>query len=166
MAVTLQGCQIACEMAQPACTSFSYNPTVQQCFPKQGGERPTCTSQYTPCYEANQNLQVWAEFPACFATTLTHERLMSASRGNCGKGGRPRMFMVRLLDPAAGADLLMWHLADLLPTGQLPGSRGAQQCGGQWARERSSCSRDIRGHEHIAGWRCRTVMLDDSRLCK
>ena len=29
-----------------------------QCFPKQGGERPTCTSQYTPCYEANQNLQV------------------------------------------------------------------------------------------------------------
>ena len=55
--VSVQDCEIACEMAQPECTSFSYNPTVQQCFPKQGGERATCTSQYTPCYEANQNLQ-------------------------------------------------------------------------------------------------------------
>ena len=56
--VSVQGCQIACEMLQPACTSFSYNPTVQQCFPKQGGQRATCASQYIPCYEANQNLQV------------------------------------------------------------------------------------------------------------
>jgi hypothetical protein len=55
--VSLQGCEIGCEMAQPACTSFAYNPTLQQCFLKTGGQPATCTSQPTPCYEANQNLQ-------------------------------------------------------------------------------------------------------------
>lgn len=56
--VGVQGCEVACEMAQPQCTSFSFNPTLQQCFLKNGGGRTTCTSQTTPCYEANQNLQV------------------------------------------------------------------------------------------------------------
>ena len=34
--VGVQGCEIACEMAQPQCTSFSFNPTLQQCFLKGG----------------------------------------------------------------------------------------------------------------------------------
>ena len=56
--VSVQDCEIACEMAQPECTSFSYNPTLTACFLKQGGTRATCNSPNTPCYEANQNLQV------------------------------------------------------------------------------------------------------------
>ena len=58
--VSVQQCEIACEMAQPECTSFSYNPTLTACFLKQGGSRATCNSPATPCYEANQNLQVHA----------------------------------------------------------------------------------------------------------
>ncbi len=56
--VSVQDCEVACEMAQPQCTSFSYNPTLTACFLKQGGTRATCNSPNTPCYEANQNLQV------------------------------------------------------------------------------------------------------------
>ena len=56
--VSVQDCEVACEMAQPECTSFSYNPVLTQCFLKQGGGRATCNSLTTPCYEANQNLQV------------------------------------------------------------------------------------------------------------
>ncbi|CAL5227333.1 g10275 [Coccomyxa viridis] len=56
--VSVQDCEVACEMAQPECTSFSYNPTLTACFLKQGGTRATCSSPNTPCYEANQNLQV------------------------------------------------------------------------------------------------------------
>ena len=58
--VSVQDCEVACEMAQPECTSFSYNPTLTACFLKQGGTRATCNSPATPCYEANQNLQVRA----------------------------------------------------------------------------------------------------------
>lgn len=56
--VSVQDCEIACEVAQPECTSFSYNSVLTQCFLKQGGGRATCDSPTTPCYEANQNLQV------------------------------------------------------------------------------------------------------------
>ncbi len=56
--VGVADCEIACEMAQPQCSSFSYNGVLQQCFLKSGGGRTTCVSQTVPCYEANQNLQV------------------------------------------------------------------------------------------------------------
>lgn len=49
--VTPQDCQVACEMAQPACTSFSYNAVLAACFLKRGGGRMTCVSPTTPCTE-------------------------------------------------------------------------------------------------------------------
>lgn len=67
--VSVQDCEVACEMVQPECTSFSYNPTLTACFLKQGGTRATCNSPATPCYEANQNLQVPAIL--CRAPMLT-----------------------------------------------------------------------------------------------
>ncbi len=68
--VSVQECEIACEMAQPECTSFSYNPTLTACFLKQGGTRATCNSPATPCYEANQNLQVPAILCTAFVLVL------------------------------------------------------------------------------------------------
>lgn len=48
---SLRDCQVACEMAQPACTSLSYNAVMAACFLKRGGGRATCISPTTFCTE-------------------------------------------------------------------------------------------------------------------
>eukprot|EP00884_Botryococcus_braunii_P009399 jgi/Botrbrau1/18460/Bobra.0072s0043.1 len=54
--VSVSQCQIACETAQPACTAFSYNSVLQQCFLKSGARRSTCQSQEQTCESSNQDL--------------------------------------------------------------------------------------------------------------
>ena len=49
--VSVQDCQVACEMAQPACTSFAYNAVMAACFLKRGGGRATCISPTSICNE-------------------------------------------------------------------------------------------------------------------
>ena len=41
-AVSLTGCQQACEMAQPDCDAIVYNPTLQACFLKQRPSTQLC----------------------------------------------------------------------------------------------------------------------------
>ena len=50
-AVSVQDCQVACEMAQLACTSFAYNAVMAACFLKRGGGRATCISPTSICTE-------------------------------------------------------------------------------------------------------------------
>ena len=40
--VRLQGCQQACSIAGPSCTSLAYNPALQECFLKTGASFETC----------------------------------------------------------------------------------------------------------------------------
>ena len=54
--VSVQDCQVACEMAQPACTSFAYNEVMAACFLKRGGGRATCISPTSICTEQVQGV--------------------------------------------------------------------------------------------------------------
>lgn len=41
-AVSMTGCQQACEMAQPECDAIAYNAKLQACFLKQNPSGDTC----------------------------------------------------------------------------------------------------------------------------
>ena len=77
-----QDCQVACEMAQPACTSFSYNAVLAACFLKRGGGRVTCVSPTTACTEQAWLLPLHSPMPVLPRKTgdlrLAHHSLHGA----------------------------------------------------------------------------------------
>lgn len=135
--VSVQDCEVACEMAQPQCTSFSYNPVLTACFLKQGGARATCASPTTPCYEANQNLQVLPtpqslpRLRLCAVCRISPSyvllipgHLASLHNNACSRCLLSPSYRSALScrpDPicglCAGADVFLRFLADLLPAG-------------------------------------------------
>lgn len=94
--VSVQDCQVACEMAQPACASFAYNELMAACFLKRGGGRATCISPTSVCTEQvlpgclRMRLAVSESFHACVHASAARMpclgallRFTSQARGLC-----------------------------------------------------------------------------------
>ena len=87
--VSVQDCEVACEMAQPAVHLVLLQPDAH-CLLPEAGRHPSHLqlSQTTPCYEANQNLQVLSQ-PLCMTFKLTFSCARSCNSKRCLEPASP-----------------------------------------------------------------------------